>query len=217
MSIGEIVFRGIIGLILLYIFVYLPLSRYRIWRQLRSATGPEFQPSEFYVLRGKVGMAIDVVRRRFAVATPSTSVLLEAMDVTDIRIRDNQLGGVIVDVDLRSAVVPTVRFDTVLSSNPLRVSSLLKSFQKDMARENIAGEKNPPRQEFQAPAWSAPGLEQELAALRCEVSKLTAVLTSLGDAARGRRQDKETQAQSDPLYMDSNEQARGGRTDAPKL
>jgi hypothetical protein len=211
MSVGEIIFLGIIGLILGLILLYIItvlIHRRRNWKRLHSLAGPEFQPSKFYVLLG-VGIAIDVVRRRFAVATSLTNVQLEATDIIDIRIRDSSVQGMpslIVEIDLRSAVIPTLRFQTYFSGKPRLIASLLKVLQTDAAREDATGEKSPPKQEVPVQVLTMPGLEQELAALRREVSKLTAVLTSLGDIAKTRTQHDETHVQSDPLCPASDEE-----------
>jgi hypothetical protein len=171
-SIVEIVAFGLfwavllfILLFILYLFIYSPLrvliKRYCVWRQLRSAASPEFQPSESYVC-STGGIAVDIDRQTFAVATHSANALLEATDITDSWIHDTSMGGVVIDIDLCSTVAPHVRLQTVFSQKALRVVSLLKTFQKDAAQKHTTSEKSPPSQEVPAQVLTTSGLEQEL-------------------------------------------------------
>ena len=88
MFLRELGVMGVIGVILFFFVSWGIISfiqrRRRIWRKLRSAVYPEFQPSEFYV-QSTQGIAIDAVRQRFAVATLSTITLFTAADVIDVR------------------------------------------------------------------------------------------------------------------------------------
>lgn len=199
MPIGGGVLLAILGILLLYVVAYLPIRtlvrRHRLWRYLQSAADPEFRPSELYVHGGQVGIAVDIVGKRFAVATPATVAVLEAGDITDIRIRDyQQFGGAIVDIDLRSATIPTIRFLTAFySSHLMRTTSLLKSLKTDARDRNAVGEMNQPVHEvLPTSLLTSTRFEQELAALRHEVSRVAAALDRLGDLFDARTKDSET-------------------------
>ena len=90
-----------------------------------------------------------------------------------------------------------MRFSAGSSSEPLqRVASLLKFFQKDATEQKAEVERTPPRPEVLSQVVSAPGLEQELAALRREVANLTAVLASMREGTKARTQASAAQAQA---------------------
>ena len=198
MFLRELGVMGVIGVILFFFVSWGIISfiqrRRRIWRKLRSAVYPEFQPSEFYV------QSRDSHRCRAAAVCRRHSLvcyLFTAADVIDVR-RSSKQGNPqcfqfpadILEIDLCSATLPYVRFSAGSSSEPLQlVASLLKFFQKDATEQKAEVERRtPPRPEVLSQVVSAPGLEQELAALRREVANLTAVLASMREGTKARTQ-----------------------------